>query len=478
MRTRFTEAQRADPDIAAAEGILRGCVHCGFCTATCPTYALLGDELDSPRGRIYLIKEMLETGETPSPKVVGHIDRCLSCLSCMTTCPSGVNYMHLVDLARKRIAETFRRPLADRLLRALLLAAMPSPARFGWAVRLARFGRPFAGLLPGPLGRMLRMVPSTGAGRPLPDGAVHPAEGGRRFRVALLAGCVQQVLDPAINAATIRLLTRLGCEVTLARGSGCCGAIAHHMGKEAPALDAARRNLAAWQAEIEGDGLDAVVSNTSGCGVMLKDYGHLFRADAALAQTASAIAARVCDVSELLQRIGLGEAEPAGAALRRLPLGLRAAARPEDPDGSGRAVAPRRVRGFAAGGGSSLLRLGRHLQHPPAGARRPAARPQDRPPRGTGRGRHRGGQYRLHGPARRGDGDAGGAHGRAARLGAWRAEAAWIEQQAGSSRLEPDRAGSNRCRRPPRQYRRERGWYDLYSGGIVMRRRDSGLYRW
>ena len=247
MQTRFTDEQRADPDIAAAEGILRGCVHCGFCSATCPTYTLLGDELDSPRGRIYLMKEMLETGETPSAKVVGHIDRCLSCLACMTTCPSGVHYMHLVDLARKRIAETFRRPLADRLIRALLLAAMPSPARFGWAVRLGRLARPFAGVLPGPLGRMLRMVPSAPAGHPLPDGAVYPAEGERRFRVALLAGCVQQVLDDGINAATIRLLTRFGCEVVVARGAGCCGAIAHHMGKEAPALEAARRNIRAWQ---------------------------------------------------------------------------------------------------------------------------------------------------------------------------------------------------------------------------------------
>ncbi|MCY4547487.1 MAG: glycolate oxidase subunit GlcF [Defluviicoccus sp.] len=310
MQTRFTEAQRADPEIAGAEGILRGCVHCGFCSATCPTYALLGDELDSPRGRIYLIKDMLETGATPSPRVVGHIDRCLSCLACMTTCPSGVHYMHLVDLARKRIAETFRRPLADRLVRALLLAAMPSPARFGWAVRLARLARPLAAALPGPFGRMLRMVPPAGAGRTLPDGAVYRAEGERRYRVALLAGCVQQVLDPAINAATIRLLTRVGCEVVVARGSGCCGAIAHHMGEEAPALDAARRNLLAWQSEIEGEGLDAVVSNTSGCGVMLKDYGHLFREDAALSKTASAVAARVCDISELLQRIGLGETGP------------------------------------------------------------------------------------------------------------------------------------------------------------------------
>ncbi len=310
MQTRFTEAQRADPDIASAEGILRGCVHCGFCAATCPTYALLGDELDSPRGRIYLMKEMLETGETPSAKVVGHIDRCLSCLACMTACPSGVHYMHLVDLARKRIAETFRRPFGDRAIRALLLAAMPSPARFRLAVTLGRLASPFAGFLPGPLGRMLRMLPSSRPGRALPDGAVYPAEGERRYRVALLAGCVQQVLDEAINAATIRLLTRFGCEVVVARGSGCCGAIAHHMGKEAPALDAARRNLRAWRAEIDGEGLDAVVSNASGCGVMLKDYGHLFRGDAALSETAAAVAERACDISELLQRIGPGAATP------------------------------------------------------------------------------------------------------------------------------------------------------------------------
>ena len=310
MQTRFTDEQRADPDIATAEGILRGCVHCGFCAATCPTYALLGDELDSPRGRIYLMKEMLETGETPSAKVVGHIDRCLSCLACMTTCPSGVHYMHLVDLARKRIAETFRRPFAERAIRALLLAVLPSPARFGWAVRLGRLARPLARLLPGPLGRMARMVPAAGPGRPLPDGSVYPAEGERRYRVALLAGCVQQVLDEAINRATIRLLNRFGCEVVVARGSGCCGSIAHHMGKEAPALDAARRNLRAWRAEIDGEGLDAVVSNTSGCGVMLKDYGHLFRDDAELSETAAQVAERARDVSETLRRIGLGQATP------------------------------------------------------------------------------------------------------------------------------------------------------------------------
>ncbi len=310
MQTRFTESQRANPDIEAAEGILRGCVHCGFCSATCPTYALLGDELDSPRGRIYLIKDMLETGETPSAKVVGHIDRCLSCLACMTTCPSGVHYMHLVDLARKRIAETYRRPFADRLVRALLAAVLPSPARFRRAVRLGRLAAPFAAAMPGAFRRMLHMMPRAAAGRPLPDGAVFPAAGERRWRVALLAGCVQQVLGETINAATIRLLTRSGCEVVVARGSGCCGAIAHHLGREAPALDAARRNLRAWQSELAGAGLDAVVANASGCGVMLKDYGHLLRNDPAFADTAAAIAERTCDISELLQRIGIGAARP------------------------------------------------------------------------------------------------------------------------------------------------------------------------
>ena len=311
MQTRFTDEQRRRPGHRRRRGDPPGLRPiAGSARRPAPTYALLGDELDSPRGRIYLMKEMLETGETPSAKVVGHIDRCLSCLACMTTCPSGVHYMHL---GRSR-------PEADRrnLPPATHGPAGPGAAagrdavarRFGWAVRLGRLARPFAGVFPGLLGRMLRMVPPSPAGRPLPDGAVYPAEGERRFRVALLAGCVLQVLDEAINAATIRLLTRFGCEVVVARRSGCCGSIAHHMGKEAPALDAARRNLRAWRAEIDGERLDAVVSNTSGCGVMLKDYGHLFRDDPALSETAARVAERACDVSEMLQRIGLGEASP------------------------------------------------------------------------------------------------------------------------------------------------------------------------
>ncbi len=306
MQTRFTAAQLADPDTADAESILRACVHCGFCQATCPTYVLLGDELDSPRGRIYLMKEILETGAAPTRKVVGHIDRCLSCLSCMTTCPSGVNYMHLVDLARRRIEETFRRPVAERVLRRALAAILPSPRRFRAALGLARLAGPLARRFPGALGRMARLAPRGARGSPVSSaGEVHRAAGVRRYRVALLAGCVQQVMDAGINAATIGLLTRNGCEVVLARGAGCCGAIAHHLGDHAGALAAARANLTAWRAEIDGAGLDAVVVNASGCGVMVRDYAHLFRDHRDSARDAARISDLACDISEFLVRIGV-----------------------------------------------------------------------------------------------------------------------------------------------------------------------------
>ncbi len=311
MQTLFTAAQLADSDTAVADSILRSCVHCGFCQATCPTYVLLGDELDSPRGRIYLMKDMLETGRPPAPKVVGHIDRCLSCLSCMTTCPSGVHYMHLVDFARRRIEETFRRPVAERALRRALAAILPSPRRFRAALGLARLAGKLARLMPGALGRMARLAPPGTPGVPVKAGGeIHMAAGARRFRVALLAGCVQQVMDPGINAATIRLLTRNGCEVVLARGAGCCGAVAHHLGEHEGALTAMRANVAAWKAEIDGAGLDAVVVNASGCGVMVKDYGHLLRDDPALAGTAARLSGLACDISEFLLRLDL----PPGAA--------------------------------------------------------------------------------------------------------------------------------------------------------------------
>ncbi|SME91441.1 glycolate oxidase iron-sulfur subunit [Tistlia consotensis] len=309
MQTSFTLAQLADPEVAEANDILRACVHCGFCTATCPTYVLLGDELDSPRGRIYLIKDMLENDRTPSVRTVTHIDRCLSCLSCMTTCPSGVHYMHLVDQARARIEERYERPAADRLLRALLAWLLPRPGAFRLALLAAWFARPFAGLAGGLFGGRLKAMLTLAPARlpspsPVDRPQVFPAEGPRRMRVALLAGCAQQVLAPEINEATIRLLTRHGVEVVIARGAGCCGALTHHMGREAPALASARANVDAWSRELEGEGLDAVVINASGCGTTVKDYGHMLRLEPAHADKAVRISALTRDVTELLDELG------------------------------------------------------------------------------------------------------------------------------------------------------------------------------
>jgi len=306
VQTDFTPEQLRDPDIAASEKILRACVHCGFCTATCPTYVLRGDELDSPRGRIYLIKHMLEQGGRVPRETVTHIDRCLSCLACMTTCPSGVNYMHLVDHGRRHIEEHYRRPLFERGLRRLLGTVLTQPARFRAALRLAWLGRPFAPLLPSRLRAMLTLAP-----RYLPAASrgdrpqVFPARGERRLRVALLPGCAQQVLTPAINEATVRLLTRHGCEVVVAAGSGCCGSLVHHLGQEASALAFARANIDAWEREIAGDGLDAIVSNASGCGTTLKDYGFMLRSDPPYAEKAARVSALARDVSEVVALLGL-----------------------------------------------------------------------------------------------------------------------------------------------------------------------------
>ncbi len=308
MQTNFTLAQLADPDIANSEKILRSCVHCGFCTATCPTYVLLGDELDSPRGRIYLIKDMLVGGKAATAEVALHIDRCLSCLACMTTCPSGVDYMHLVDHARAHIHETYRRPALDRLTRAGVAAVLPYPARFRAALVGAFFARPFRGLfsfIPGlsRLAAMLDLMPPKIRTRGLERPAVFPADGERRVRVALLRGCVQSVLDPRINEAAVRLLTRNGVEVVLAEGEGCCGALVHHMGRTDASLYAARRNVDAWIREIERDGLDAILVTTSGCGTTLKDYGFMLRNDAAYAEKAARVSALAKDVSEYLEAL-------------------------------------------------------------------------------------------------------------------------------------------------------------------------------
>ncbi len=308
MQTFFTPEQLSDPGLATANEILRACVHCGMCTATCPTYQVLGDELDSPRGRIYLIKDMLEQGGKPPEETVLHVDRCLSCLSCMTTCPSGVHYMHLVDLARAHIEQTHRRGLIDRTLRAVLARVIPYPRRFRLALLGARMARPFKRLLPDArLQAMLEMAP-----RQLPpvsrndDAQTFPAQGARKMRVALMTGCAQKALDTDINDATIRLLTRLGAEVVVARGAGCCGALTHHMGKEDLAHGSAAANIRAWTREIDGAGLDAIVINTSGCGTTVKDYGHMFRADP-LAKDAARVAALAADVSEVVARLDLPE---------------------------------------------------------------------------------------------------------------------------------------------------------------------------
>jgi len=311
MQTSFTPEQLKDPGIARANQILRACVHCGFCTATCPTYQVLGDELDSPRGRIYLIKDMLEAGRPADAHTVKHIDRCLSCLACMTTCPSGVHYMHLVDHARAHVERTYRRPPMDRLLRAVLVRVLPYPGRFRLALLVAKIARPFRRLVPDArLRAMLEMAPKR-----IPpvsrndDPQVFPAQGARRMRVALLTGCAQKALNTDINDATIRLLRRLGCEVVVARGAGCCGALTHHMGKEAMAHASAAANIRAWMAEKHGAGLDAVVINTSGCGTTVRDYGHMFRNDP-LAADAATVAGMAKDVSELLAKLGLPEGAP------------------------------------------------------------------------------------------------------------------------------------------------------------------------
>ena len=315
MQTHFSLAQLADADTRESEKILRTCVHCGFCTATCPTYVLLGDELDSPRGRIYLIKDMLEQGKPASEQVVKHVDRCLSCLSCMTTCPSGVHYMHLVDHGRAWIEKTYRRPWLDRHIRSLLAFVLPRPGLFRLALIGAGLARPLAPLMPRRLQAILRLAPRH---VPSPSSVdkpqVFPAEGVRRKRVALLNGCAQQVLAPGINEATIRLLTRHGCEVVVAEGAGCCGALVHHMGKTDASHDAARANIDAWIREIEGAGLDAVIVNTSGCGTTLKDYGFMLREDPAYAAKAATVAALAKDVSEVMAELGLG-AVPAPSGL-------------------------------------------------------------------------------------------------------------------------------------------------------------------
>jgi glycolate oxidase iron-sulfur subunit len=328
MQTRFDAAQLSDPGTAAAAGAIRNCVHCGFCTATCPTYVLLGDELDSPRGRIYLIKEMLESSAAPSAAVVKHLDRCLSCLACETHCPSGVSYRRIIDEGRAYVEQHHRRPLRERLLRSLLAAVLPHRGRLRAALALARLARPFAARFEGsvtlrPLATLLRLdataqtlrrehaQPPPGErpeARSAPASASAPQTQTRAagaIRVGVAGGCVEPVLDPEIQRATIRLLERSGCEIVRPKHAGCCGALAHHMGREADSAQAMRAQIDAWHAELEAGDLAAIVVTTSGCGPVMRDYAHLLRDDPAYAGKAARISALVCDVTELYQRIEL-----------------------------------------------------------------------------------------------------------------------------------------------------------------------------
>jgi glycolate oxidase iron-sulfur subunit len=289
--------------MASSEGVIRKCVHCGFCTATCPTYVLLGDELDSPRGRIYLIKDMLENQRQPGPEAVKHIDRCLSCLSCMTTCPSGVNYMHLVDHARAYINARYRRPFLERMIRTLLAWVLPYPGRFRAALSLARLARPGQPLLRRmkalrPLCAMLALAPA----RVAPVEKVGNAlVAGSKGRVALLQGCAEPVLRPEYRSAAVRLLNRAGFDVVPARGETCCGALVHHMGRERDSLGFARRNVDAWHDLIDDGGLDAILVTASGCGTTIKNYGFMLRDDPAYAGPAAAVSALAKDITEFLQ---------------------------------------------------------------------------------------------------------------------------------------------------------------------------------
>ncbi len=310
MQTQFSLAALADPAMAESEKILRACVHCGFCNATCPTYLLTGDELDSPRGRIYLIKEMFEHERPADARTARHIDRCLSCLSCMTTCPSGVNYMHLVDHARAHIERTYRRPMLDRLTRSALAFVLTRPDVFRWALRAAILTRPFAPLLPARLSAMVALAPSRVlAPSPVDRPQIFPASGARKMRVAMLNGCAQTVLDTRINEATVRLLTRHGVEIAVAQGAACCGALPHHLGRAAESHALARANIEAWSREIEKDGLDHIVINASGCGTNVKDYGFMFRNDP-LATKAAHISSIARDVSEVVEMLDISFAAP------------------------------------------------------------------------------------------------------------------------------------------------------------------------
>jgi glycolate oxidase iron-sulfur subunit len=304
VKTSIPEAALANPDVALSSDIIRACVHCGICLSHCPTYQVRHDENDSPRGRIMLMRHMYEQGGSPDAKTVEHLDRCLTCLACEAICPSGVKYSKLIGYGRQHVEQTYRRPLLHRFMRRALTLLIPNPRLFRLGLFAGKLARPFKWAFSGPLRAMLDMTPRGHLPRPsaVDRPQVFLAHGTRRARVSILNGCVQTVLDPGINEATIRLLQRHGVEVVIARGAGCCGAPSEHMGLEGYALPLVKANIDAWLSEADqpGGGLDAIIVNTSGCGTSLKAYGHALRLDEFWKDKAARVSTLAKDITEFL----------------------------------------------------------------------------------------------------------------------------------------------------------------------------------
>ena len=302
MQTSFTDKQLLDKDNKSSESILRKCVHCGMCNATCPTFCVNGEELEGPRGRIYLIKDMLENKKPANKKVAKHIDSCLSCYSCMTTCPSGVNYMHLIDHGRNYVEETYKRPFFDRLFRNVLSFVLPRPKVFLALAYLSKLIKPFSFLLPTFLKNSLNLMPNKIPSKKIETQKIYKPESGKIIsRVALLTGCVQRVISPEINESTIRILNRHNVEVVVMPEIECCGSLNHHLGKKDLAHQSFVKNIEKWHEEYIANGLDAIISNTSGCGTTLKDYGHIFKNNNDLKKKAKKISELTKDVTEYLE---------------------------------------------------------------------------------------------------------------------------------------------------------------------------------
>ena len=301
MQTNFTEEQLEQKDNKSSEKIIKKCVHCGMCNATCPTFNLLGDELDSPRGRIYLIQDMLENEKKPTANIVKHIDRCLSCYSCMTTCPAGVNYMHLIDHGRKYIEKNYERSFFDKIIRNFLSIVLPNNKLFKLSSLLVKIAKPFKLLLPSKIKDMMDLMPTFFPKKMLKEKEIYSPRGKKKIsRVALLTGCVQKEISPQINEATIRILNRHGVEVIVPKKIKCCGSLNHHLGKNEDANIDFVNNINVWYDEYLKGNLDAILSNTSGCGTTIKDYGFIFRNNKEMKKKAQKISELTKDISEYL----------------------------------------------------------------------------------------------------------------------------------------------------------------------------------